>query len=157
MNQKLYYLYILDQGVKKYYAQTSRGYSPDWSEKISNAKRYTQPKHAITVVNTLIRLNKDDSYNKDNIFIEEFEIVPIGSMSISMKERNDKIEKIKVKTFESFMNEKASEAIQLTILITDDGEEVEGEGYYEPGVGIFDYDGKEYPSGIGVDGNKYSK
>jgi len=62
----------------------------------------------------------------------------------------------RLKSFKE-LYEKASEAIQLVILINDKGEEIEGEGYYEPGVGIFDYDGNEYQSGKGLDGKVYTK
>jgi len=51
--------------------------------------------------------------------------------------------------------EKAEEAVQLKSLITDDGNEIVIDGYYEPGVGIFDYDGNEYPIGVGIDGTVY--
>jgi len=62
----------------------------------------------------------------------------------------------RLKSFKE-LYEKASEAIQLVVLINDKDEEIESEGYYEPGIGIFDYDGNEYQCGIGVDGSKYTK
>ena len=53
-------------------------------------------------------------------------------------------------------NESAEDATQLVILIKDNGERVKDEGYAEEGVGIFDYNGNEYPAGIDVQGNLHA-
>ena len=59
---------------------------------------------------------------------------------------------MKIKRF----NESAKDAVQLVILIKDDGEKFRSEGYAEEGVGIFDYDGNEYPAGVDVQGNVHA-
>ncbi len=61
---------------------------------------------------------------------------------------------MKIKKFHE-LNEAAEDAVQMVTLITDDGERIEKEGYAEEGVGIFDYDGKQYPAAIGFNGEVY--
>jgi hypothetical protein len=51
--------------------------------------------------------------------------------------------------------EKASDAVHMIALITDDGKRLKLDGYAEEGIGIFDYDGNEYPAGISENGEIY--
>jgi len=60
----------------------------------------------------------------------------------------------RLKTFKE-LYEAASDAVQMVILITDDGKQIKREGYAEEGVGIFDYDGNQYPAAIGFNGEVY--
>lgn len=57
----------------------------------------------------------------------------------------------------SELHEAAIDAIKIITVITDDGKLIKKEGYAEEGVGIFDYEGIEYPAGIDFKGRLHAK
>jgi len=57
----------------------------------------------------------------------------------------------------SELHEAAVDAIKIVAVITDDGKTIKKDGYTEEGVGIFDYDGVEYPAGIDFKGRLHTK